>query len=83
MLWSGLMTLLCSLSFLSFDHSSKIFFFAKSLNSNIIGHLMILAIVGVSANWLSTFSYQLIDPTLCSVLKAQEIIWAYIGNPNS
>ena len=73
------MTCLCSLSFLSFDRGSKIFFLVKNLNSNMIGQLVSLAFVGMTGNWLATISYQLIDPTICSVIKAQEIIWAYIA----
>lgn len=43
-----------------------------------VGHLLILAMVGICANWMTIVSYQLLDPTICSVLRSQEIIFAYV-----
>ena len=72
------MSILCSFAFLSFDHNSQIFFL-KNLDSTMVGELLALASVGIIANWMATVSYQLIDPTICAVLRAQEVIFAYVA----
>lgn len=72
------MSILCSLTFLSFDRNSRIFT-GETVDATMIGDLLALAAVGISGNWLATASYQLIDPTICSVLRAQEIIFAYVA----
>ena len=79
MLWSGMMSILCSLTYLSFDSNSKIFFNHGSIDSTMVGQLFTLAAIGISGNWLATASYQLIDPTICAVLRAQEIVFAYVA----
>ena len=78
MFWSGLMSIFCAFTFLSFDHKSQIFFL-KNLDSTTVGELFALATVGICANWMATASYQLLDPTICAVLRAQEVIFAYVA----
>jgi len=78
MFWSGLMSIFCAFTFLSFDHKSQIFFL-KNLDSTTVGELFALATVGICANWMATASYQLLDPTICAVLRAQEVIMAYVA----
>ena len=72
------MSIFCSFAFLSFDHKSQIFFL-KNLDSTTVGELFALATVGICANWMATASYQLLDPTICAVLRAQEVIFAYVA----
>ena len=79
MLWSGVLSILCALTYLSFDSQSQIFFHASSLDGPFWAKLSALASVGICANWLATASYQLIDPTICAVLRAQEIVFAYLA----
>jgi len=77
MFWAGMMSVLCSLAYLSFDRYSRIFT-GEPLDWTFVGQVLALSLVGTSANWMATGSYQLIDPTICSVLRAQEVIFAYI-----
>lgn len=76
MFWAGMISVLCSLTYLSFDRNSKIFT-GEPLDWTFVGQILALSLVGISANWMATGSYQLIDPTICSVLRAQEVIFAY------
>ena len=78
MFWSGLISILCSFVFLCFDQNSQIFF-KHNIDWILLGHLSALAVVGISAFWMVTLSRQLIDPTLNSVLLAQEVIFAYVA----
>ena len=78
MFWSGLTSILCSFVFLCFDQNSQIFF-KHNIDWILLGHLSALAVVGISAFWMVTLSRQLIDPTLNSVLLAQEVIFAYVA----
>ena len=72
------MSVICAFAFLSFDHKSQIFFL-KNLDSTTLGELFALASVGICANWMATASYQLLDPTICAVLRAQEVVFAYVA----
>ena len=38
-----------------------------------------LSIIGIFANWMATGSYQLMDPTICAVLRAQQVLMGYIA----
>ena len=44
-----------------------------------MGELLILALVGICAVWMVTASCQLLDPTINAVLRAQQVIMAYIA----
>ena len=44
-----------------------------------MGQLSALAVVGISAVWLVTLSCQLMDPTTNAVLRAQQVIFAYVA----
>ena len=77
--WNGLMSIICSFAFLSFDQNSQIFFNMKNVDLETVGKLAALASIGICSNWMSTISYQLLDPTFCAVLRAQEVIFAYIA----
>jgi len=78
MFWMGAISILCSFVFNSFDHNSQIFHL-KSIDSTTVGKLFALSIVGICANWMATGSYQLMDPTICAVLRAQEVLMGYIA----
>ena len=78
MFWMGAISILCSFVFNSFDHTSQIFHL-KSIDSTTVGKLFALSIVGICANWMATGSYQLMDPTICAVLRAQEVLMGYIA----
>ena len=77
--WNGLMSIVCSFAFLSFDQNSLIFFDTKNVDLETVGKLAALASIGICSNWMSTISYQLLDPTFCAVLRSQEVIFAYIA----
>ena len=49
------------------------------MDSTTVGELFALAMVGICANWMATASYQLLDPTICTALHAQEVIFAYVA----
>ena len=76
MFWAGFISIICSLLYLSFDRNSRIFT-GQPLDWTFGGQILALSLVGTSANWMATGSYQLLDPTICSVLRAQEVIFAY------
>jgi len=78
MFWGGLMSILSAFVCLSFDERSQIFIL-QNIDSTTIGKLFALASLGISANWMGTGSYQLLDPTICAVLRAQEVIFAYVA----
>jgi len=78
MFWGGLMSILSAFICLSFDERSQIFIL-QNIDSTTIGKLFALASLGISANWMGTGSYQLLDPTICAVLRAQEVIFAYVA----
>ena len=77
MFWAGMISVICSLLYLSFDRNSRIFT-GQPLDWTFMGQVIALSVVGTSANWMATGSYQLLDPTICSVLRAQEVIFAYV-----
>ena len=77
--WNGLMSIFCSFAFLTFDQNSQIFFNMKNVDLETVGKLAALASIGICSNWMSTISYQLLDPTFCAVLRSQEVIFAYIA----
>ena len=72
------MTILCSFSFLSIDRDSQIFF-KGDLDWTTMGHLFALGSIGVCAVWMVTTSCQLLDPTINSVLRAQQVIFAFVA----
>ena len=72
------MSVLCSFIFLSFDQNSRIFIIGQ-IDFTIIQQWIALAFTSLIANWLAIVSFQLLDPFLCSVLRAQEIVFAYIA----
>ena len=76
MFWAGLISTLCSLACLSFDRNSRIFT-GQPLDWTFVGQVLAFSLVSTLANWMATVSYQLMDPTICSVLSAQELIFAY------
>ena len=76
MFWAGTISIFCSLAYLTFDRNSRIFN-GQALDWTFCGQVLALSVVGTTANWMATGSYQLIDPTICSVLRAQEVIFAY------
>ena len=65
--WSGCMSILCSLAFLSIDQNSQIFFKPGNLNWTYMGELFVLGSLGICAVWMVTVSCQLLDPTINSV----------------
>ena len=77
--WNGLMSIICSFAFLTFNQNSLIFFNMKNVDLETVGKLVALASIGICSNWMSTMSYQLLDPTFCAVLRSQEVIFAYIA----
>ena len=77
--WNGFMSIICSFTFLSFDQNSQIFFNIINVDLETVGKLAALASIGICSNWMSTISYQLLDPTFCAVLRSQEVIFAYIA----
>jgi drug/metabolite transporter (DMT)-like permease len=76
--WSGCMTILCSFAFLSIDHDSHIFF-TGNLNWTYMGELFALGSLGICAVSMVTISCQLLDPTINSVLRAQQVIFAFVA----
>jgi len=78
MFWNGFMSIFCSFAFLSIDHDSQIFF-KHDLNWNEMGELIALGAMGISAVWMVTGACKLLDPTICSVLRAQQLIFAYVA----
>ena len=42
-------------------------------------NFLIFFFIGISAVWMVTLSCQLIDPTINSVLRAQQVIFAYVA----
>ena len=61
--WNGFMSLFCSFTFLSFDQKSQIFFNMKNVDLETVGKLAALASIGICSNWMSTITYQLLEPT--------------------
>ena len=76
MVWNGIISNLCSYIFLSFDHNSRIFFLGE-IDSTTALHWVILSSMSLIGIWLTVASYQLLDPTICSIFKAQEVVFAY------
>ena len=76
--WGGLISIFCSFCYLSFDQNSQIFF-KHEIDWIFIGQLFALAVVGLSACWMVTISCQLMDPTFNAVLRAQQVIFAYVA----
>ena len=57
------------------DEKSKIFYHFSEVDWT---HLMVIVIMGMIALWISMISYQMVSPTVVSILKSQEIVFAFI-----
>ena len=77
MVWNGIIMNLCSYIFFSFDQSSEIFFLGQ-IDSEIAWHWVVLSLMRLIGIWLTVASYQLLDPTICTIFIAQEVVFAYI-----
>ena len=77
MLWNGILCNLCTYPILFFDGNSKIFFLGE-IDSTIVCYWVVLSLTSLVGLWFSLASYQLLDPTICSVFQAQEVVFAYI-----
>ena len=44
-----------------------------------MGELFVLGSLGICAVWMVTVSCQLLDPTINSVLRAQQVIFAFVA----
>jgi len=73
MFWKGFISIFCGFLFLSFDKGSQIFI-QKDIDSTAIGKLFLLASIDITATWIATVSYQLLDPTICSVLLKNSLL---------
>ena len=76
-IWNGIMTNLCCYVFLSFDGNSRIFFLGE-IDSATAGGWVVISLVSIIGVVLHVASYQLLDPTICSIFKSQEVVFAYI-----
>ena len=73
--YSGLGGLIGTGVLLLCDEKSKIFYHFSEVNWT---HLMVIVIMGMIALWISMISYQMVSPTVVSILKSQEIVFAFI-----
>ena len=73
--YSGLGGLIGTFVLLLCDEKSKIFYHFSEVNWT---HLMVIVIMGMIALWISMISYQMVSPTVVSILKSQEIVFAFI-----
>ena len=73
--YSGLGGLIGTGVLLLCDEKSKIFYHFSEVNWT---HLMVIVIMGMIALWISMISYQMVSPTVVSIMKSQEIVFAFI-----
>ena len=73
--YSGLGGLIGTGVLLLCDEKSKIFYHFSEVDWT---HLMVIVIMGMIALWISMISYQMVSPTVVSILKSQEIVFAFI-----
>ena len=73
--YSGLGGLFGTFMLLLCYEKSKIFYHFSGVNWI---HLMVIVILGMTALWISMISYQMVSPTVVSILKSQEIVFAFI-----
>ena len=78
--WTGVIGILECLVFAIFYHQDSLLFSGNYLNLSLefIWQSLILALIGTIALFITTKAYQLLDPTICSVLGSQEVLLAFM-----